>query len=448
MIINIVLGAIGLIALLVLFKQFSLSSKLKGVEKTVKDYETDDEVLTLENCLRSTLSSLTTQHKQHADAINQYADKIIKMSEENAKILIQTLIAAQKQDSVSVKKAKANSIEELMAFQKIVDELNKENKPKKQKLVKDLQSSLKYGQTSTEKFDYVREGGTFIFNLSKEDIKDKDLSKKFTVCKKAPLDLLLEGISFSVFVDNPENPGVGDVNLTDSYKINIRDRLSGDSWIVTNKDDTVPVIALAEKNPLREGQYISLTGKQYRPLYQNYELEVTIEPADGVEIIDFVISFIGRRMDMMPQWERDFYLQGDPRTQGVQWIYLKLDKTSCDYKSYSFRFPTAPYNMNIENMSVYHSDMDQISPNNKLYAHCGLLSMKTKKIIIDQNSCFGNKTENIKFGLDSGDSLEITTKRKISPDTTPIFDTHIVFSGYRGANEQHRIGFPYKKTGL
>lgn len=131
------------------------------------------------------------------------------------------------------------------------------------------------------------------------------------------IDFICDAISVIALIDNPDNPGQGDLVPTSQIKINMRDSLSQEGWIFTAGG------SLPQFTPIPISLFAGIKPTPLptpRALYQNSQIEVLAEPESGVEICYFSMTFYGRRLDTMAPWERKMYC-GDPRTSGAYWIY-------------------------------------------------------------------------------------------------------------------------------
>jgi hypothetical protein len=152
--------------------------------------------------------------------------------------------------------------------------------------------------------------------LSIDNESEGTISTRVKLLENVAIDFICDAISIIALIDNPDNPGVGDLVPTSQVKVNIRDTLSQEGWIFTAGG------ALAQMTPIPISLFAGMKPSPLptpRPLYQNSQIELVVEPC-GVEICYFSMTFFGRRLDTLASWERDKYC-ADPRTSGAYWIY-------------------------------------------------------------------------------------------------------------------------------
>lgn len=339
-----------------------------------------------------------------------------------------------------------------------------------------------------QQINYVTEGGTYVLNMNKSNIPSNPatIGDQSTAFLQVPIDTLVEAISFTAFVDNPDNPGVGDCLPTTSAKVMIRDTLSKENWIFTAggadfaQGTPVPAQLLFGPKPTQL--------PAPRAVYQNTTLEVVVQPT-GIELVDFVISFWGRRMDMMPQWERE-RVCGDPRTAGAYWVYFDpAVLTRADGPAdpcargpeieNNLRIPNLPFNFIATAWSGFVTNISpaDASPIARAWYEFQLISMDNKKDLSSgwiPSFSLGGSTLNssvvvpaVAVPSDSEQILEYVPRSTplnnawvirsqtaiqarmrsafspMDPDLFPTMTAHIMLHGMRAPSDEIAIGYPY-----
>lgn len=294
-----------------------------------------------------------------------------------------------------------------------------------------------------QQINYITEGGTYVINLTKDDIPGNNpvIGDTSTAFMQVPIDTLIEAISFVAFIDNPDNPGVGDCIPTTAVKITFRDTLTKESRIFTaggedfGEGTPVPANLLFGPKPTQLAAPF--------PLYQNTTLEFTVQPA-GFEILDFVVSFWGRRMDMMPQWERD-QVCGDPRTQGAYWIYFDpqvLTRADSDVNPCgrgpveynNLRIPNQPFDILVTAWSGFVSPgiPADASPIARAWYEFKLIDLNNKKFLSEgfiPSFSLGGSTFNSSVIVPAAaDPLDLEQVLEYVPRSTPLNNAWVIRS--------------------
>ena len=169
----------------------------------------------------------------------------------------------------------------------------------------------------TSQLTYISEGRVACININMSNTGRRTIADRTTVTVQVPYDTRVHKWSFTAFIDNPANPGVNDIIPTSLVKVMIGDSLAQGPWITTSGGN------LSEADPVPANLLFGRYPTEFEPrtLIQNTELEFVIEP-QGFTLLDFKLTILGYRMDMLPPWERDALCDEDPRTRGAHWLFF------------------------------------------------------------------------------------------------------------------------------
>lgn len=337
----------------------------------------------------------------------------------------------------------------------------------------------------TQQINYVSEGYSYVLNMSKEDAGNPTTISSFTTAKKnAPIDMIIESISCIAFIDNPNNPNNNDCIPTTDYKVNIRDSLSQENWIFTSggalgQGTTVPINLLFGPYPTQLASP--------RPLYQNTSIEFDIQPGAN-PIVEFKLSFFGRRIDTMPAWERQ-QICGDPRTSGAYWVYFdpveirRADnpQNPCgkgENVNQFLRIPTLPFDILVTSWSGFCTETTtSAAPIARAWYEFRLTDMNNQKLMSEgftPSTLLGGSTMNssvippaVSPPLDLNQVLEyvprstplnnawiirqqssvgLEVRSRYSPldsDSFPTQAAQLMFCGMRVPTSEIAAGYPY-----